>query len=155
MSDRRSPGGGRYPTGSAIRGAVPERRSGAEGIPRREALWRLGGLFGGAVLAALGWGRNASADSDASDCAHLCNDAFDGGREREAWSALADMWPSRDLERIRMAIVKMRDLGIHAQVDGDERLASRRKKRACTLSDWCKRVVSCWLLVASGGAGIH
>src|SRR2546421_12279191 len=55
----------------------------AEGIPRREALWRLGGLFGGAVLATLGWGRNAKADSDASDCAHLCNERFDGGRERE------------------------------------------------------------------------
>jgi len=52
------------------------------------------------------------------------------GREREAWSALADMWPSTDLDRIRMAIVKMRARGIHAQTDADARVAPRRKKRA-------------------------
>src|SRR6266849_8977629 len=54
----------------------------AEGIPRREALWRLTGLFGGAILAALGWGNKAKADNTASECAHFCNDNFPGGDER-------------------------------------------------------------------------
>src|SRR2546430_523728 len=48
----------------------------AGGIPRREALWRLGGLAGGAIMALLGWGPKAKADSTASDCAHFCNAAF-------------------------------------------------------------------------------
>src|SRR6266851_1429164 len=56
----------------------------AEGIPRREALWRLGGLFAGAVLAALGWGNKTRADNAASECAHFCNEHFPGGDERTA-----------------------------------------------------------------------
>jgi hypothetical protein len=54
----------------------------AQGIPRREALWRLGGLFGGAVLGSLGWGNKAKAESTASECAHFCNENFEGGHER-------------------------------------------------------------------------
>jgi hypothetical protein len=38
-------------------------------------------------------------------------------REQEAWSALADMWPPADFERIRTAIVNARDHGIRSQVD--------------------------------------
>jgi hypothetical protein len=39
------------------------------------------------------------------------------GREREAWSALAEMWPAADLGRIRAAILDSRTHGIRAQVD--------------------------------------
>ncbi len=39
------------------------------------------------------------------------------GREQDAWSALADMWPPADLERIRAAIVAERSHGIASQVD--------------------------------------
>ncbi|HEY2468128.1 MAG TPA: hypothetical protein VGI45_09825 [Terracidiphilus sp.] len=34
------------------------------------------------------------------------------GREQEAWSALADMWPSTDRDRIRLAITRARGNGI-------------------------------------------
>ncbi len=40
------------------------------------------------------------------------------GREREAWLALAQMWPPADLERIRASIVTARASGIRAQVNG-------------------------------------
>jgi hypothetical protein len=40
------------------------------------------------------------------------------GREKEAWSALADMWPPADLDRIHAAIVDARIHGIGAQVGG-------------------------------------
>jgi hypothetical protein len=39
----------------------------AESIPRREALRRLGGLFGGAILASLGWGNRAKAGEQCED----------------------------------------------------------------------------------------
>jgi hypothetical protein len=39
-------------------------------------------------------------------------------RESEAWAALADAWPSADLDRIRGAIVDARARGIRSQVDG-------------------------------------
>jgi hypothetical protein len=40
------------------------------------------------------------------------------GREQEAWNALAEMWPSADLDRIRTAIVNARAHGLRSQVDG-------------------------------------
>jgi hypothetical protein len=40
------------------------------------------------------------------------------GREQEAWSSLADMWPAADVDRIRAAILNARARGIRAQVDG-------------------------------------
>ncbi len=40
------------------------------------------------------------------------------GREKEAWRALAEMWPAADLERIRAAILGARERGIRAQIDG-------------------------------------
>ncbi|HEX6773081.1 MAG TPA: hypothetical protein VF126_13705 [Acidobacteriaceae bacterium] len=40
------------------------------------------------------------------------------GREQEAWSALAQMWPASDVERIRTAILKARAAGLRTQVDG-------------------------------------
>jgi hypothetical protein len=40
------------------------------------------------------------------------------GRENEAWSSLAEMWPAEDSDRIRAAILNVRARGIRAQVDG-------------------------------------
>jgi hypothetical protein len=40
------------------------------------------------------------------------------GREQEAWSALAQMWPASDADRIRAAILKARAAGLRRQVDG-------------------------------------
>lgn len=39
------------------------------------------------------------------------------GRAPQAWNALAGMWPSSDLDRIRMAILEAQARGIHAQLD--------------------------------------
>jgi hypothetical protein len=40
------------------------------------------------------------------------------GREKEAWRALADMWPNGDVERIRSKIIAARARGMHGQLDG-------------------------------------
>jgi hypothetical protein len=40
------------------------------------------------------------------------------GREQQAWDALAEMWPSSDLDRIRSLILDVRTAGIQSQVDG-------------------------------------
>lgn len=40
------------------------------------------------------------------------------GREKEAWQALGELWPSADAERIRAALGNARAHGILAQVDG-------------------------------------
>jgi hypothetical protein len=40
------------------------------------------------------------------------------GREKEAWRALADMWPNGDVERIRSEIIAARVRGMHLQLDG-------------------------------------
>ncbi|HEY2647499.1 MAG TPA: hypothetical protein VGI34_11020, partial [Candidatus Acidoferrales bacterium] len=40
------------------------------------------------------------------------------GREKDAWTALADMWPAADLDRIRGAITDARAHGIRSQIDG-------------------------------------
>ena len=40
------------------------------------------------------------------------------GREQEAWRNLAEMWPARDVERIRLAVTNARENGILAQIDG-------------------------------------
>jgi hypothetical protein len=39
-------------------------------------------------------------------------------RERDAWGALAEMWPPSDLDRIRTAMVNSRARGMGTQVDG-------------------------------------
>jgi hypothetical protein len=39
------------------------------------------------------------------------------GREPQAWSALASMWPPADIERIRASVLDARAHGIRAQVD--------------------------------------
>jgi len=47
------------------------------------------------------------------------------GREPQAWTELADMWPPADLDRIRGAIQDARVRGILHQVDGVLKLGSR------------------------------
>jgi hypothetical protein len=39
------------------------------------------------------------------------------GREQDAWRTLADMWPTKDFDRIRAAILNARARGIRSQVD--------------------------------------
>jgi hypothetical protein len=54
------------------------------------------------------------------------------GREPQAWSALVDMWPAADLDRVRASLVDARTRGIRAQVSTNSS-GSRRalpKKRA-------------------------
>src|SRR5579864_391738 len=50
------------------------------------------------------------------------------GREQQAWNALADLWPPKDAERIRAAIVSARNSGIRAQIDGTQTNPAKRKK---------------------------
>ena len=53
------------------------------------------------------------------------------GREQQAWRALVEMWPAKDVARIRAAILYRRAQGIAAQVDGvSADLSNKRKKRA-------------------------
>ena len=40
------------------------------------------------------------------------------GREQEAWRSLTEMWPARDVERIRLVVANARSNGILAQIDG-------------------------------------
>ncbi len=40
------------------------------------------------------------------------------GRDQEAWRSLADLWPTADVDRIRVAILSARARGIRAQLDG-------------------------------------
>jgi hypothetical protein len=49
------------------------------------------------------------------------------GRESEAWSALVDMWPSSDVERIRTAISNARQHGILQHADHSARGSSHRQ----------------------------
>lgn len=58
---------------------------------------------------------------------------LNSGREHDAWAAIADMWPGMDIERIRQAIVKAREHGIHAQAEGVA--ATARKKKRATIYD--------------------
>jgi hypothetical protein len=58
---------------------------------------------------------------------------LNSGREHEAWAVLADMWPGADLERARAAIVKARERGVHAQADGAD--APAHKKKRATIYD--------------------
>jgi hypothetical protein len=53
---------------------------------------------------------------------------LNSGREHEAWATLADLWPGADVERIRPAIVKARERGVHAQADGVEATAPKKKR---------------------------
>ena len=48
------------------------------------------------------------------------------GREQEAWSALNEMWPARDLERIRTSVSSVHQSGILHNVDRSRRSSSRK-----------------------------
>jgi hypothetical protein len=48
------------------------------------------------------------------------------GREREAWSALNEMWPARDLERIRISVWNVHQSGILHNIDRSRRSSSRK-----------------------------
>ena len=50
------------------------------------------------------------------------------GREHEAWSTLAELWPATDVDRIRAAIAQARERGMGKQVDGVEASPPKRKK---------------------------
>jgi hypothetical protein len=50
------------------------------------------------------------------------------GRERQAWDALAGMWPAGDIGRIRAAILDARARGIGAQTVGISVESNQRKK---------------------------
>lgn len=51
------------------------------------------------------------------------------GREQEAWQSLAQMWPSADTDRIRLALLNVRQHGIHAQADGTSKGRVGKLKR--------------------------
>jgi hypothetical protein len=51
------------------------------------------------------------------------------GRESEAWQSLAEMWPARDLDRIRSALLALRSRGIRSQIDDTLPPSPRLKKR--------------------------
>jgi len=47
------------------------------------------------------------------------------GREQEAWRALTDMWPPKDSDLVRMAILSAQARGIRSQVDGVSAIGPR------------------------------
>ena len=57
------------------------------------------------------------------------------GREPDAWRSLADMWPSADVDRIRVALVNARAHGIHDQADGTSSGPPRGKKKHAQVFD--------------------
>jgi hypothetical protein len=50
-------------------------------------------------------------------------------RENEAWQSLAEMWPARDVDRIRSALLAARARGIRSQVDDSLAASGKSKKR--------------------------
>jgi hypothetical protein len=52
------------------------------------------------------------------------------GREREAWSALAEMWPPSDTDRIRGSLLSARAGGIHHQADETSTITSLPRKKS-------------------------
>lgn len=48
------------------------------------------------------------------------------GREQEAWSALNEMWPAQDLERIRTSVSNVHQSGILHNIDRSRRSSSRK-----------------------------
>jgi hypothetical protein len=57
------------------------------------------------------------------------------GREQEAWHSLADMWPSADSDRVRVALRDARANGIHHQADGMSLGTPPRKKKQAHVFD--------------------
>jgi hypothetical protein len=50
------------------------------------------------------------------------------GREQDAWRSLAEMWPSSDIERIRVTLVNARRHGIQSQADSTTGPPSGKRK---------------------------
>jgi hypothetical protein len=61
------------------------------------------------------------------------------GREQDAWRSLAEMWPSGDVDRIRVALVNARAHGIHGQAEGTSSGPPRRKKKHAQVFDAVSR----------------
>lgn len=61
------------------------------------------------------------------------------GREQEAWRSLAEMWPSPDIDRIRVAVMNARAHGIHGQMDGTSTGPPRGKKKHAHIFDAVSR----------------
>jgi len=61
------------------------------------------------------------------------------GREQDAWRSLAEMWPSADVDRIRVALVNARARGIHAQADGTSTGPRQGKKKHAHIFDAVSR----------------
>jgi len=57
------------------------------------------------------------------------------GREQDAWRSLAEMWPSADVDRIRVALVNARAHGIHGQADGTSPGPPRGRKKHTQVFD--------------------
>jgi hypothetical protein len=73
------------------------------------------------------------------------------GREREAWQALAELWPASDVDRIRAAILDARAHGIRGQVDGvssGQPLA--RFKKQVTIYTSANQIVTMSTLINGG-----
>jgi len=75
------------------------------------------------------------------------------GREEEAWSSLAELWPPADLERIRAAIVSARARGIRAQIDGvSQKVSSGAEKNTEIFDARTLRTVQPGMKLSEGGA---
>jgi hypothetical protein len=61
------------------------------------------------------------------------------GRERQAWSSLAEMWPDADVERIRAAIVSARARGVLAQTTGASPAYPEHRKKHARIFDAISR----------------
>jgi len=57
------------------------------------------------------------------------------GREQDAWHALSDLWPAKDLDRIRGALSTIRSRGVLAQAEGSARKASWHFKAHAEIYD--------------------
>jgi hypothetical protein len=75
------------------------------------------------------------------------------GREREAWQALADLWPASDLDRIRSAILDARAGGIRSDVDGVSCGPPARRKKRVAIYDSATEIVTVSTLIHGGARG--
>jgi hypothetical protein len=57
------------------------------------------------------------------------------GRDQEAWKTLSEMWPSGDVDRIRLALSNARDHGVRSQADSVSTGLPRGKKKHTQIFD--------------------
>ena len=60
-------------------------------------------------------------------------------REQDAWRSLGEMWPSEDVDRIRVAIMNVRARGIQGQADGPSSSPVAGKKKHARIFDAVSR----------------